>query len=584
MLAWIHAVRAQEARRSAGDPGTVLARRLSNAEYDYTIRDLTGVDIRPTREFPVDPANEAGFDNSGESLMMSPGLLKKYLDAARGVADHLVLAPKGIHFAPHPVVTDTDRDRYAVERIVQFYERQPTDLGGYFHAAWRFQHRAALGKPRATLASVASETGVSAGYLTTVWSALTQKRESVRPAGPGPGDVPGAAGAAGRGRRPGRLPEAGRIRDRAAGQGGAGVRQPEAPDGVGGQPAVRAVEEHPARHPPHVLRSSRRCMCRRRPIPSACRPRPSRRRPGWPWPSTHFWFRNIVHDSALPIPFGVHELAATMAPPDPELAIPDEGARPGYQAAFARFCQVFPDAFYVAERGRTHLDQPRDRKQREEKGRLLSAGYHNMFGFFRDDIPLVERILDAGGRRELDQLWRELDFITLAPMRQHADFIFYERAESKTIKGPAFDFVRSEDKSATSQAMIRRLAAAYLELARSNEGEDNARTIPILEHFFEQVSANVRRVENERLEAEPSHLDALLAIAGRAYRRPLTSAERTSLLAFYKSARADGLEHDTAIRDTLARVLMSPHFLYRTHLTWPATACARWTTTPWPAA
>jgi hypothetical protein len=59
----------------------VLARRLSNAEYDYTIRDLTGVDIRPTREFPVDPANQAGFDNSGESLAMSPALVKKYLDA-----------------------------------------------------------------------------------------------------------------------------------------------------------------------------------------------------------------------------------------------------------------------------------------------------------------------------------------------------------------------------------------------------------------------------------------------------------------------------------------------------------------------
>jgi hypothetical protein len=281
---------------------------------------------------------------------------------------------------------------------------------------------------------------------------------------------------------------------------------------------------------------------------------------------THFWFRNIVHDSALPIPFGVHELAAAMDPPDPELAIPDEGARPRFQAAFARFCRVFPDAFYVAERGRTHMDQPRDRKQREEKGRLLSAGYHNMFGFFRDDVPLVERILDAGGRRQLDQLWRELDFITLAPMRQHADFIFYERAESKTIKGPAFDFVRSEDRSATSEASIRRLAAAYLALARSSPGEDAARTIPILEQFFEQVSANVRRVERERLEAEPSHLAALMAFAGRAYRRPLTAGERSGLQAFYKAARAGGLEHDTAIRDTLARVLMSPHFLYRADL------------------
>jgi len=40
------------------------------------------VDIRPTQEFPVDPANEAGFDNTGESLSMSPALLKKYLEAA----------------------------------------------------------------------------------------------------------------------------------------------------------------------------------------------------------------------------------------------------------------------------------------------------------------------------------------------------------------------------------------------------------------------------------------------------------------------------------------------------------------------
>jgi len=71
VVAWIRDLRDREERRNAGDPGPVLAHRLSNAEFDYTIRDLTGVDIRPTREFPVDPANEAGFDNSGESLAMS---------------------------------------------------------------------------------------------------------------------------------------------------------------------------------------------------------------------------------------------------------------------------------------------------------------------------------------------------------------------------------------------------------------------------------------------------------------------------------------------------------------------------------
>ena len=68
VIHWIQAVREEQIKKSAGDPGVVLARRLSNAEYDYTIRDLTGQDMQIGRQFPVDPANPAGFDNSGESL------------------------------------------------------------------------------------------------------------------------------------------------------------------------------------------------------------------------------------------------------------------------------------------------------------------------------------------------------------------------------------------------------------------------------------------------------------------------------------------------------------------------------------
>ena len=90
-----------------------------------------------------------GFDTSGESLTMSPASMKKYLAAARLGADHLVLKPDGFSFAPHPVVTDTDRDKYCVARIIAFYQRQRTDYADYFRAAWRFQHREALGKPDA---------------------------------------------------------------------------------------------------------------------------------------------------------------------------------------------------------------------------------------------------------------------------------------------------------------------------------------------------------------------------------------------------------------------------------------------------
>ena len=120
VIDWVKAVRTDEIRRNAGDPGPVLAHRLSNSEYNYTIRDLTGVDIRPTKEFPVDPANQAGFDNTGETLGMSPALFNKYLAAAREVADHLALTPDGFIFAAGPVLAGPERDQFAVKRIVDF--------------------------------------------------------------------------------------------------------------------------------------------------------------------------------------------------------------------------------------------------------------------------------------------------------------------------------------------------------------------------------------------------------------------------------------------------------------------------------
>ena len=67
------------------------------------------------------------------------------------------------------MLVETDREKYAIQRIVDFYERQPTDYADYFQAAWRFKHRAALGKPNATLAAIAADAKVSAKYLPMVW-------------------------------------------------------------------------------------------------------------------------------------------------------------------------------------------------------------------------------------------------------------------------------------------------------------------------------------------------------------------------------------------------------------------------------
>src|SRR5262249_21097087 len=95
---------------------------------------------------------------------------------------------------------------------------------------------------------------------------------------------------------------------------------------------------------------------------------------------------------------------------------------PGADAA-ARFCRVFPDAFVVKERA------PYYDPESSPQGRFLSAGFHLMQGYYRDDGPLCELVLDEKERHELDVLWEELDFITLAPLRQYKDFIFFERAE-----------------------------------------------------------------------------------------------------------------------------------------------------------
>src|SRR5262249_20890509 len=81
------------------------------------------------------------------------------------------------------------------------------------------------------------------------------------------------------------------------------------------------------------------------------------------------------------------------------------------------------------------------------------------------------------------------------------------------------------------------------------------------------INEQIRGVEKARASAEPSHLAALQTFAARAYRRPLSQSEREDLAAFYRKLRdQDQLNHEEAIRDTLASVLLSPSFNYRLDL------------------
>jgi hypothetical protein len=63
---------------------------------------------------------------------------------------------------------------------------------------------------------------------------------------------------------------------------------------------------------------------------------------------------------------------------------------------------------------------------------------------------------------------------------------------------------------------------------------------------------------------EPACAEQILtSLARRAFRRPVTEDDITGSLEFYNGARADGGNFDDGIRAALARMLVSPNFLFR---------------------
>lgn len=177
---WVGDYLDAEARAQAGDPGPVVLRRLSNVEYTLTVRDLTGVDLRPAREFPADGAAGEGFTNAGEALVMSPALLEKYLAAAKEIAGHAVPLPDGMRFSPR--VGRRDWTNELVEEIGAIYARYTDDEGRiplerYLLAT--IERRNQLAADEASFGQVAAERGLSEKYLRILWDALHGSSKSL---------------------------------------------------------------------------------------------------------------------------------------------------------------------------------------------------------------------------------------------------------------------------------------------------------------------------------------------------------------------------------------------------------------------
>lgn len=170
---WVQGYLDAEAHASAGDPGPVVLRRLNNAQYTYTVCDLTQVELRPAREFPADGAAGEGFTNAGAALAMSPALLTKYLDAGKEIASHAVLLPRGFRFSAG--TTRRDWSDEIIDEIKRFYAQFADGEGRiplerYFAAT--LEEHEALSSGRKTADIVAAERGLNGRYLGLLWSVL----------------------------------------------------------------------------------------------------------------------------------------------------------------------------------------------------------------------------------------------------------------------------------------------------------------------------------------------------------------------------------------------------------------------------
>jgi hypothetical protein len=214
---WVSAGLDVQAASKSGDPGPVVMRRLTNVEYANSVRDLTGLDLDPAREFPADAAAGEGFTNVSDALVMSPALLDKYLAAAKAIAAHAVLLPDGFRLSEKTTRPDwTDEILSKIKDIYRRYTdpRGPEKVqlqglvweskgGGQIpleaYLAATLAHRDG-GPSRKSLAALAAEQHLSPKYLKTLWDVLHGPPASLllaqvqeRWAKAGPGEVAGLA-------------------------------------------------------------------------------------------------------------------------------------------------------------------------------------------------------------------------------------------------------------------------------------------------------------------------------------------------------------------------------------------------------
>jgi hypothetical protein len=140
---------------------------------------------------------------------------------------------------------------------------------------------------------------------------------------------------------------------------------------------------------------------------------------------------------------------------------------------------------------------------------------------YREDDHLRRLMLDDAQSAQLDRLWEELHYVSQDALKLVDAFEQLWQFATQDADPSAFTPMREP---------IKRRAEAF---------------------------------RQKLLATEPAHLTAVLSFAEQAYRRPLLPAEQKELGNLYGKLRNETIAHADAIRLLIARVLLSPAFLYR---------------------
>jgi len=155
--------------------------------------------------------------------------------------------------------------------------------------------------------------------------------------------------------------------------------------------------------------------------------------------------------------------------------------------------------------------------------------------YIRDDRFVWNHLLNDENRKRLDEAWNDI----YASFPYHDNYL---RLLSEKFK---------YDLKGKKMADMNPAAMAAL------PDEMRQYVTPLRKAWEEMIAAQAAN--------KPRHIEDVIDFASRAWRRPLSEAEKQSLRAFFVKVQAADPDHDhvAAIRAVIARVLVAPQFLYK---------------------